>query len=101
MLCYTAEVSISLCTIIIVTSAQHAEQECNGTDVRLVDGKTELDGSVEICQNGLWVPVCGEKWDYREAQIVCKQLGYNGSESVVTLLFINLLQYAVMQGLTL
>ena len=60
------------------------EQECNGTDVRLVDGETEFDGSVEICQNGLWVPVCDDMWNYRKAQIVCEQLGYSGSRLILT-----------------
>ena len=65
------------------------EQECNGTDVRLVDGETEFDGSVEICQNGLWVPVCDDMWNYRKAQIVCEQLGYSGSKLILTAYYTN------------
>ena len=47
--------------------------------MRLFDGGTELDGNVQICQNGLWVSVCDDTWDYREAQVVCRQIGYNKS----------------------
>ena len=64
----------------LLLTLKNAEQECNGTDVRLVDGLTELDGSIQICRNGLWVSVLANKWDYREAQVVCRQLGYNGSK---------------------
>ena len=54
-------------------------KECDGTDIRLVGGQTALDGSVEICQDELWIPVCDDSWGYREAKVVCRQLGYNGS----------------------
>lgn len=53
---------------------------CNKTEVRLVDGLTPNDGKVEICRDGLWGSLCNDKWDHREAAVVCRQLGYNGSE---------------------
>ena len=55
--------------------------ECNETDVRLVDGVTPDEGRVEICLGGLWGSVCDNNWDFREARVVCQQLGYNGSKS--------------------
>ena len=55
-------------------------QECSDTDVRLVDGRTVSDGYVEICLIGLWIPVCDTKWDKQDAEVVCRQLGYNGSK---------------------
>ena len=54
-------------------------RECNKTDVRLIDGRSIYDGKVEICLKGVWGSVCGDKWDYRDATVVCRQLGYNGS----------------------
>ena len=55
-------------------------RECNNTDVRLIDGQTIFDGQVEICLNGLWVPVCDDMWTNRDAEVVCRQLGHNGCE---------------------
>ena len=53
-------------------------RECNETEVRLVDGQTPDDGRVEICLNGLWGSVCDDRWDIRDAEVVCRQLQYNG-----------------------
>ena len=35
---------------------------------------------MEICQDELWISVCANKWDYREATVVCRQLGYSESK---------------------
>ena len=56
--------------------------QCNETDFRLVDGLTVHDGRVEICLNGVWGSVCDHSWDVRDAQVVCRQLGYHGGELV-------------------
>ena len=40
-------------------------------------------GRVEICHNGVWGTICGESdtipWAEKNAQVVCKQLGYSGA----------------------
>ena len=38
------------------------------------------DGRVEICLDGFWRSVCGDGWDYRDADVVCRQLEYDGCE---------------------
>ncbi len=54
----------------------HAARECNDTDIRLVDGRNEQEGRVELCVGGVWGIVCDDAWDNRDAQVVCRQLGY-------------------------
>ena len=49
---------------------------CSEGSVRLVDGEKEGDGRVEVCLDGNWVRVCQGKWDFREAAVVCRQLGF-------------------------
>uniref|UniRef100_A0A1X7U1B7 Deleted in malignant brain tumors 1 protein n=1 Tax=Amphimedon queenslandica TaxID=400682 RepID=A0A1X7U1B7_AMPQE len=49
--------------------------QCNNSDIRLVGSDSLTEGRVEVCVNGAWGTVCDDFWDYRDAQVACKQLG--------------------------
>ena len=74
------------CTFIQNHICQHfkdASVNCTVADciegaVKLVGGMNETEGQVEICLGGNWYRVCDSylSWTYKEARVVCKQLGY-------------------------
>lgn len=44
--------------------------------VRLVDDVSSYEGRVDICHNGVWGTICRSSWNYQDAAVVCRQLGF-------------------------
>ena len=63
-------VSIKFLSAIVPTN-------CTSGDVRLVNGSSDSEGIVEVCYQGVWTTVSGYEWDYRDARVLCRQLGYH------------------------
>ena len=39
-----------------------------------MNGSSDREGRVEVCIGNTWTAVSENGWDYREAQVVCRQL---------------------------
>ena len=50
---------------------------CTSGDVQLVSGSSDGEGRVEVCYQGVWTTVDGSTWNYPDARVLCRQLGYN------------------------
>jgi hypothetical protein len=46
--------------------------------VRIANGMSESEGMVEVLLDGQWGYICDDKWDYLDANVVCRSLGYSG-----------------------
>ena len=44
--------------------------------VQLRGGVIPEAGTVEYCVGGEWKAACDSNWDYKDAFVVCRQLGY-------------------------
>lgn len=52
--------------------------------MRLKSGSSDAEGRVEVCVNSRWGSVCrggAQSWDNNDAQVVCRQLGFNMTET--------------------
>ncbi|XP_077862611.1 lysyl oxidase homolog 3A-like [Saccoglossus kowalevskii] len=43
--------------------------------IRLVGGRTEMEGRLEVQHGTTWGSVCSDEWDMRSAMVACRQLG--------------------------
>lgn len=51
--------------------------DCREGDVRLAGGiSSSLQGRVEVCYDKVWGTVCVSSWSSKDAEVVCRQLGY-------------------------
>ena len=67
---------INMVSILCFTAIDNS---CIDGAVRLIDGQSSHEGTVEMCYSGVWGSVCDDSWDRNDAAVVCQQLGFQGT----------------------
>ena len=44
--------------------------------LRLINGAVPNEGVVEVYHSEQWGTICDDSWGFKEAVVVCRQLGY-------------------------
>ena len=47
-----------------------------------------MEGRVEVCRGGVWGAVYDSGWDFNDAQVTCRQLGYPSDCELVSASYI-------------
>ncbi|XP_022096110.1 deleted in malignant brain tumors 1 protein-like [Acanthaster planci] len=85
--CQGYEERISECVALLgepvaCQSSRMADVNCDGHpfaktyEARLSDGPYPNQGRLELFYDGAWGTVCDDEWDFKDAEVVCRQLGF-------------------------
>ena len=75
------------------------EPTCANGDVRLVNGRLDSEGRVEVCYNSHWGTVCHDDWDTDDTSVVCRELGFPANGILYTSNICTIINYMYMYKL--
>ena len=69
----------SVAVLILASCELNEIESCSAGEARLVNGTSDNDGVLEICNNdgSSWGTVCSANFDCNDAKAGCRQLGHN------------------------
>ncbi|XP_021346779.1 deleted in malignant brain tumors 1 protein-like isoform X2 [Mizuhopecten yessoensis] len=71
-----------LVAIFLFLYRYNAAQVDQDFDVRLENGLYNNSGRVGVYHDGQWGGICGDSWNYNDAIVVCRMIGYNNGTTV-------------------
>ena len=64
-------------------NAKDDRSSCEEGAIRLRGGTEKSNGCVEVCRHRTWGAVCSDGWDDRDAEVICRQLGFDPSGEII------------------
>ncbi|XP_030201695.1 deleted in malignant brain tumors 1 protein isoform X2 [Gadus morhua] len=78
-LCFNNEASVFKCSQSGFNGTSCGHRQDAGVvcteSIRLVNGRSECSGRLEISHNGQWGTICDDKWEMSNTEVVCRQMG--------------------------
>ena len=83
----------SCCNISNYVIVPDTTDNCTYGEIRLINGQSQYEGLVEICNNGHWEYICPRYWGNNDAKVACRQLGYTDIGKLKILIIINYISF--------
>lgn len=68
-------------TSVGIIAFYHFSTVCYTGHIRLLGGQSAAEGTMELCSLNTWAATCGEYFSVDDATVICRQLGFNSSET--------------------
>ena len=82
---YVNVVGLVIGVLFCITDQVRSQRSTQWTEgsLRLVGGSGDHEGTVLIYHWSRWGAICDSHWDLRDANVVCKELGFAGARKAV------------------
>lgn len=59
--------------------------DCNDGDLHLVGSQWSYEGTIEVCFGTIWGLISDSDWSQQDAEVACRQLGYQIQGNILLL----------------